>query len=712
LLQIMNNGKRFEPESTLQKVFCFYLPQFHRVEENSRWWGPGFTEWTNVSKARPVFPGHTQPLLPADLGFYDLDHIEAMSEQAALASKYGVSGFVFYFYSFDGQRILEKPVENYLNSTIALPYMICWANENWTRTWDGSANSVLMPQNYEPGFEATLYSQFRPYFQDERYERHNGMPILIIYRAQDMPDPRSSLEILRKLAKSDGFEGLYIAAVASFGLKHPGLVGADALIEFPPHDVGHISRISSPRRTSRLFRGQFFDLPAVALNSTKPLIRDFDYYRGAIPSWDNTARRPLSSNVFLGASPLLFEKWLRYLRSWSNNASERRGQANLLFINAWNEWAEGAVIEPDIYNGRKNLEAVKESTRASGSGALHSAMSDLDGFVRGITSYVPIKANVSQVRVIFFQLRVNINRETFKAAWRLLKEDPTGRRFMHSVMALTRFKERSQADPFPINESLTVSTEAQVLLVCHIHYQEYIQDLSRYIQANPKVAHVLITCTDPEIYDLLNSEMATSKVPFEVHLIENRGRNFQAVFVTARNLIESGSFAYVSHLHSKRTPQASEKVMKAWSARLWDLGLRAPSLLARACNIMELDQNIDVCHANVDDLIKPWNMTWGANGKIGKQLARKLGISLISLRNKTLRIDYPAGGMFIARASYLRDLLAIDLQPSDFPSETGQTDATLQHALERLIGVVAHESGHDMIQFDFQSDKFFRLSAK
>lgn len=338
------------------RLIAFYLPQYHRIPENNEWWGPGFTEWTNVARARPNFPEHYQPHIPSELGFYDLSHVETMREQTDLARTFGIYGFCYYYYWFSGRRVLEKPVDNFMASDIDFPFCLCWANENWTRTWDGDTKSVLLEQCYSPEDPSRLIDSLLPAFLDKRYIRIDNKPLLVIYRIKEVPEPRQTIDAWRQRAQEAGLEGLYVAVVDFYDISHPDEVGADALVEFPPHKYNYPNNrpnvrppISNPK-----FAGNMLDYRKVVLQSARRLRPEFTLFRGIIPSWDNTARRQDTPTTVINSSPPLYGEWLRYLRAYSRQAHKEQNH-RFIFVNAWNEWAEGCHLEPDVKYGRAYL---------------------------------------------------------------------------------------------------------------------------------------------------------------------------------------------------------------------------------------------------------------------------------------------------------------------------------------------------------------------
>jgi lipopolysaccharide biosynthesis protein len=348
------------------RFVAFYLPQFHPIAENDSWWGKGFTEWTNVSKAPTLFRGHYQPHLPADLGFYDLRLNEVREQQAELAGEYGIHGFCYYYYWFNGRKLLERPLDEMLRSKRPdFPFCICWANEPWSRNWDGSPTQVLMPQVHTPESDESFMREVLPILEDTRYIRVNGRPLLLIYRTEIFPNIAQTAEIWRETAFRRGME-LYLCRVESFSSVTPSEIGFDAACEFPPNFLGLQPEVSPalefcvPR--GEPFSGRVYDYPKLVQLLTHRPETSYKRFCGATPSWDNTARSGARAAVFINSSPDLF----RHLLSSAVRRTRSRfdGDEQIVFINAWNEWAEGAHLEPDRRYGHAFLEACKLALNA------------------------------------------------------------------------------------------------------------------------------------------------------------------------------------------------------------------------------------------------------------------------------------------------------------------------------------------------------------
>ncbi|MCC7359772.1 MAG: glycoside hydrolase family 99-like domain-containing protein [Anaerolineales bacterium] len=356
------------------RALAFYLPQYHPIPENDGWWGKGFTEWRNVAQARPRFRGHAQPHLPADLGFYDLRVPEARAAQAELARAHELSGFVYYHYWFNGRRLLERPLDEVLAlGRPDFPFCLCWANESWTRNWDGQYGVHLIQQQYSPADDQAHVAYLLRVFADPRYIRVDGRPLLLIYRTHDLPDPAATATAWRQAAQRAGWPDLYLCQVESnFAAEHsdPTHIGFDASVEFQP-DVFHLGeplqrgrgwqRLRRARLASRAYAdNSIFDYGAVVERMLAKPLPAYPYHRCVTPAWDNSARRAKDAFILKDSHPALYERWLREVVS----RAAAGPQAPLVFINAWNEWAEGCHLEPDQRHGRAYLEATRRAIEA------------------------------------------------------------------------------------------------------------------------------------------------------------------------------------------------------------------------------------------------------------------------------------------------------------------------------------------------------------
>jgi lipopolysaccharide biosynthesis protein len=356
------------------RLLAFYLPQFHPIPENDAWWGKGFTEWRNVVAARPLFRGHYQPHLPADLGFYDLRLPEVRQAQADLAVKYGIQGFCYYHYWFRGRRVLERPFEEVLDSgEPKFPFCLCWANENWTRGWDGRSGETLLAQAYTFEDDVAHIRSLFSAFSDPRYIRINGKPLFLVYRTELLPNPLKTVETWRNEVRKVGFADLYLARVESFVMDvPPQSIGFDAAVEFAPdwQSTGVAGRrtIGSDlwsfwKTTGTLTRNYQSNLVLGYQSLARSMLGKpssaYTRFRCVTPSWDNSPRRKAGAVIFHGSTPEKYGTWLS--RVITETAALRKMEEQFVFINAWNEWGEGSHLEPDQRWGRAYLEATRQA---------------------------------------------------------------------------------------------------------------------------------------------------------------------------------------------------------------------------------------------------------------------------------------------------------------------------------------------------------------
>lgn len=360
------------------KTFAYYLPQFHPTPENNLWWGDGFTEWTNVKKAKPLYPGHKQPRIPGSLGYYDLRDISTMHKQAAMAKSHGVDGFVFYHYWFGkGKLMLHQPVQDFLlDKAIDIGFCLCWANESWKGTWHGAGNRMLIEQTYGDENEYKLHFEYMlPFFKDNRHFKIDGKPVLQIYMPQNIPNLKLFIDVFRSEAINNGLAGIYIMGVKSLPGWDFQANGLDGVVF---NNYVHINKYHLKNPIDLFIRyflqpafiRKIFKLPKLLRYAAVrrcledfPVDKDVDWYPMANSDWDNTPRTKHLGSVFLGATPIAFHD---HLIQCMAAISSRKPEKQIVFIRAWNEWAEGNCLEPDSIHGLGYLEAVDKAKKYFG----------------------------------------------------------------------------------------------------------------------------------------------------------------------------------------------------------------------------------------------------------------------------------------------------------------------------------------------------------
>ena len=363
------------------KTIAFYLPQYHAIPENDAAWGEGFTEWTNVKRARPLFDGHNQPRIPLDGNYYNLLDETVLVNQSGLAQKYGVYGFCYYHYWFkNGRKLLEKPVERMLsNPEVTIPYCLCWANESWTKRWNGRDGEIIVEQDYGDKKDWEEHFQYLlNYFRDSRYITINGKPLVLIYKPDEIPCVSEMMDYWQVLANQNGIESLCFVSQSSSSYYNAGFDSSmfDYQIKFEPffsYNNGLRNLVKSTCRKLHLTKGYGTVqnlMRAKKSKSPKQVVIDYDkvwnsilkknsdgnLLEGAFVDWDNTPRTHSGYRTD-GSTPQKFESYFAKL------CEKIRREKNMpvIFINAWNEWAEGAYLEPDVRWGYKYLEALRNA---------------------------------------------------------------------------------------------------------------------------------------------------------------------------------------------------------------------------------------------------------------------------------------------------------------------------------------------------------------
>ena len=362
------------------KFLAYYLPQFHPIPENDTWWGKGFTEWTNVTKAKPLFKGHEQPILPADLGFYDLRLPEVQMQQVALAEQYGIDGFIYYQYWFgNGKMLLEQPAEQMLkNKDIKLPFCFCWANETWKGIWHGLDNpEVLIEQTYqgEKGYKA-YFEYLLPFFKDDRYIKVDNKPMFHVYRIEDIPSLELFTKTFNSLAIQAGFEGMYLISTVIANQElvlennhFYGQIGLDVFFKMRYNSGLFFDINSFFGKIENKIRERLAGSYKIGVRK-KPLVFDYEhgvskfniqfpnskYISCVFPNWDNSARSGKKSLIFKNATPVA---WQKHLQVAVNELLKNPENPSFIVIKSWNEWAEGNHLEPDQKFGLQWLEAIK-----------------------------------------------------------------------------------------------------------------------------------------------------------------------------------------------------------------------------------------------------------------------------------------------------------------------------------------------------------------
>lgn len=345
------------------KIIAHYFPQYHVIPENEKWWGQEFTDWQNVKRAKPLFENQYQPHIPDDyLGYYDLTDTDVQKKQIELAKQYGIYGFCFYTYWFNGKRLLEKPLDNYLeNKELDLPFCICWANENWTRTWDGLDQEVLISQEYTPEDDIKFIEHMSKYLKDSRYIKVDNKPLIMVYRPSLFPNPKETTERWRNWCRQNEIGEIYLVYCQSFTNKDPKEFGFDAASEFPPNDgtIEENLEIINRQKEKVQYEPSRSSWDHFLISSINYKKKDYTLFRCIMPSWDNTARKGNRGHSITKIEPAKFQHMVE--NAFDFTLENHKEEERIVFVNSWNEWAEGCHLEPDKKYGYAWLKAIKNT---------------------------------------------------------------------------------------------------------------------------------------------------------------------------------------------------------------------------------------------------------------------------------------------------------------------------------------------------------------
>jgi len=585
-----------KPESLQSdvKLIAFYFPQYHQFPENDQFWGKGFTEWANVTKAMPVFPGHYQPRLPGELGFYDLRVKDVMRRQIEMLKQYGLYGFCFHHYWFNGRRVMRVPYDTIMSdTTLDVPFCLHWANEPWTIRWDGCQHwGVLLAQKHDPKDDIEFIKDILPALRDKRYIRVNGKPLLIVYRPRLFPDAKETVDRWQTFSRKNGIGELYLVMMQTDfeSEADPAIFGFDALIEYPPHNLKMTNLASKIKTFDPGFKGGIYDYEEVMKYVIDKPASTYKLFRGILPEWDNTPRRN-NSNIFVNCSPAKYQKFLEKQVTYTIKNSFL--DEKFVFINAWNEWAEGAYLEPD---------------RKYGYGYLNA---------------------------------------TYRA----------------------------------------VNNRRKIAIKAHLTYEDISSELIGYLKNIPQTFDLFMTTT-PHLERRIKKLFDAHFDPERVHVrgIVNRGRDMSGFVCGFKENYRD--FDLVCVINDKKSMRYG-KNLQFWRKYLYENMIGSFINIQKIWSLFDSDPGIGVVYSEHYEPIRQM-VEWGSNYDIAKDLLFRAGVCI----NQDTPLEYPSGAIYWFRPDALAPLFELGLKYGDFDEETGQTDGTLAHAIERCILFIAGAKGY------------------
>ena len=699
------------------KAIAFYLPQFHRFKENDAWWGEGFTEWTNTSKSVPRFPSHYQPREPHDdIGYYDLSDWRTIERQAKLARRHGIYGFCFYSYWFSGKKLMEKPIDLIMeHPEIDIKFCLCWANENWTRRWDGNDAEILVGQDYADD-SVQYIADMAKYMRDPRYIRVNGRPVMMVYRADLLPDASRTFLRWREWAKANGLGEIEIwvqRGCAEIGVSRL-VAGADAEVEFPPGGTANFdsydpTSIGMPTGEGFLLGYRRLVNNVLAGRST---IYGFSHkcYRGVMLGWDNACRRDTGFCTWWGFSLVDYYRWLRHL---VDDARKRHpAEERFVFINAWNEWAEGTYLEPDRRFGYSNINVTsrallglpiepKRISTATARTNVQEALCAMNLYQRGLPLY-PYG---------LYWMYHEMEHHVPCIAWQQANGNPNALSELEELSQRFNGDENRAFERFGIKQ-LAIDRmsppkkilKRSVAIHLHLFYPDMLPFVCTYLRNVPLAFDLFVSV--PEGVRVLAEEMAgiRAQLPNLGQLIirrtPNRGRDIAPLVCTFGE--ELAKYDYIAHFHTKKSLHTPSH--NVWAAFIFNHLLGTDGKVERIFGLLQNGFGVVV---PPDFMMMPEDPSgWGSNLGLAQSIVDRAGLA-INLAKEFPVIEFPQGSMFWAKSGYMKKLLRLGISYDDFPVEPVGTDGTLAHALERMFFIWGLGRGENVAQIYLPGEENF-----
>ena len=720
----------FSGKRTDIKALAFYLPQYHTFPENDAWWGEGFTEWVNTRKAQPAVPGHYQPREPhEDIGYYDLSDWHVLAKQAEMAKRHGIYGFCFYHYWFSGKRLMEKPVDLLLgHPEIDLKFCLCWANENWTRAWDGKDREILIAQSHRDD-DVQFIVDLKQYMEDPRYIRIDGKPFVLVYRPSGLPDPAKTFSLWKQWAKNNGFPGLYIGVVR--GCKQNAgtafVEGADAEIEFPPaYSTDHTTVY-----TDSSTEAGFIDYHGYvdALRNGRGCVERFRHpvYRACMLGWDCAARRKQFcawTNFSIGD----YSEWLRYLIRYTRAhcAEDRR----FLFINAWNEWAEGTYLEPDKRFGYVYLNATSralfDQAEPDASDAfLKKRAEDLGLFDAKwyLDKYPELKLFGGSAVDHYWNWGWRERRQPSDAfpAQLYVRKNPRLTQWPQNPLAdyLTSGHDESylaacRKDYYAVRSAVRKRMRIREVILSdlpedgrdvpaapgrigvhlHLFYADMLEQILSHLKNIPAEFDLYVSVAESGTEEGIR-RICRDRLPnlgqCEVVKTPNRGRDVAPLIRTFGDRLKA--YDYVCHIHTKKSLRSAS--LAGWSDFIYAHLLGSERLVK--CILSWLSGNVSLVYPPDFLALEDAPDKWGGNLELTERILKTAGVRY-DLKKEFPVIEFSQGTMFWARGDYLAGMLSLNLNYDDFPEEPIGDDGTAAHAFERALFLWDPSFRRDIVQ--------------